>query len=315
MKDIKQQPLVSIIVVTYNSSKSVLETLESISAQTYQNIELIVSDDYSTDNTIEICKKWTGENETRFSRILIITTPKNTGTPANCNRGLNAANGDWLKFIAADDALLPDCIKDNLQFIETDPEIKIVQSECEVYKGFFNSENFICNSDLKLIPLYKEGISANEQYQILLKRNCVLAAAVFVKKSTILDLGGYDEDFHLIEDLPMWLKITKDNIKIHLLNKPTVKYRLSDNSVMKDGMPYIPERYAKEMLYFIKKYKKERAVGNIYHYSSLLGINLIIKLNRKNMNNNSKTSWYLFKLANFFLFLGRRRYRIVFNKK
>ncbi len=57
-KSLDLNPLVSIIVITYNSSKYVLETLESAKAQTYQNIELIVSDDGSTDNTIEICKIW-----------------------------------------------------------------------------------------------------------------------------------------------------------------------------------------------------------------------------------------------------------------
>ena len=59
-------PLVSIIVITYNSSKYVLETLESAKAQTYQNIELIVTDDCSNDNTVEICRKWIEENKERF---------------------------------------------------------------------------------------------------------------------------------------------------------------------------------------------------------------------------------------------------------
>ncbi len=56
-----ENPLVSIIVCTYNSSKYVLETLESAKEQTYQNVELIVSDDCSTDNTVELCRKWIAE--------------------------------------------------------------------------------------------------------------------------------------------------------------------------------------------------------------------------------------------------------------
>ena len=56
-------PLVSIIVITYNSAKFVLETLESAKAQTYQNIELIISDDGSTDNTVQICREWLKNNE------------------------------------------------------------------------------------------------------------------------------------------------------------------------------------------------------------------------------------------------------------
>ena len=62
-----KEPLVSIIVITYNSSKYVLETLESAKAQTYENIELIISDDGSTDDTIKICKNWLEKNQDRFN--------------------------------------------------------------------------------------------------------------------------------------------------------------------------------------------------------------------------------------------------------
>lgn len=74
----EKNPLVSIIVITYNSAKYVLETLESAKAQTYQNIKLIVSDDCSTDNKIEICRKWLEKNKGRFVRTELITVEQNT---------------------------------------------------------------------------------------------------------------------------------------------------------------------------------------------------------------------------------------------
>ncbi|PMB24596.1 hypothetical protein CEN47_17710, partial [Fischerella thermalis CCMEE 5319] len=109
-------PLVSIIVITYNSAKYVLETLESAKAQTYQNIELIVSDDGSTDETVEICRKWIEENKERFVKTELITVPANTGIPANCNRGVKAAKGEWVKLIAGDDILSDFCIERNISF-------------------------------------------------------------------------------------------------------------------------------------------------------------------------------------------------------
>jgi len=78
-----ENPLVSIIVITYNSSEYVIETLESAKAQTYQNIELIVSDDCSTDETLEICRDWMKKNQDRFVRSELITTEKNTGISGN----------------------------------------------------------------------------------------------------------------------------------------------------------------------------------------------------------------------------------------
>lgn len=94
------QPLVSIIVITYNSSKYVLETLESARAQTYQNLELIVSDDASQYDTVEICQAWLEENGDRFVRAELVTVEENTGIPANCNRGVRKAKGEWVKLIA-----------------------------------------------------------------------------------------------------------------------------------------------------------------------------------------------------------------------
>ena len=72
-------PLVSVPVITYNSSKTVLETLDSIYNQTYQNLELIVSDDCSTDNTVGICREWIEAHKKRFVRTELLTVEKNTG--------------------------------------------------------------------------------------------------------------------------------------------------------------------------------------------------------------------------------------------
>ena len=86
----KEQPLVSVPVVTYNSANTILETLESIKAQTYPNIELIISDDCSTDNTIELCLEWLELYKERFTRTEVLTVEKNTGVSANVNRCWNA---------------------------------------------------------------------------------------------------------------------------------------------------------------------------------------------------------------------------------
>lgn len=68
---INSTPLVTIAVVTYNSSQTILETLESVKEQTYKNIELIISDDCSSDNTTDICQKWLQKNAIFFSNVQI----------------------------------------------------------------------------------------------------------------------------------------------------------------------------------------------------------------------------------------------------
>ena len=97
--------LVSVIVVVYNSSKTVLETLESIKNQTYKNIELVITDDASSDNTIEIVTEWGEKNRNYFNNFLVLKTEKNTGVSANVARGIQASKGEYYKDIAGDDLL------------------------------------------------------------------------------------------------------------------------------------------------------------------------------------------------------------------
>jgi len=125
-------PLVSIIVITYNSSKYVLETLESAKAQTYQNIELIVTDDCSTDDTVEICGNWIEKNKERFVRTELVKSDTNTGIAPNCNRGLKVAKGEWVKYIAGDDILFSDCINQNINYILSNPTASFIFSDLKI---------------------------------------------------------------------------------------------------------------------------------------------------------------------------------------
>lgn len=226
----KVQELVSIIVITYNSSEYVLETLESAKAQTYQNIELIISDDCSKDNTVELCQKWLDKNKDRFVRVELITTKKNTGISANCNRGVKNARGSWVKSIAGDDVLLPNCIYDFVEFTQQYHECKLIHSRILIYKNTFDEINLIGENKINEIFMDSKYTSG-DQFSILLMRNQVMAPTVFINKQVLLDIGGFDESIPLCEDYPMWLNLTKKGFKFYFLNKVTVKYRLHDSSI------------------------------------------------------------------------------------
>lgn len=226
-----EQPLVSIIVITYNSEKYVLETLESAKAQTYQNIELIVSDDGSTDSTVEICRKWIEENKDRFVRAELLTVEKNTGIPANCNRGVISANGEWIKFIAADDMLYESAILDYIQYSVEHIYVDLMYSFSNRYIEVFSESNFF-GIFPSCIPLYFVGdnISAERQYLMLLRGNIINTPTVFLKKRLIIEVGGFDESFKFLEDYPMWLKLTRAGHKFHFMPKVTVKHRYHKNA-------------------------------------------------------------------------------------
>ena len=89
-------PLISVLVIAYNSAKTIIETLDSIKKQTYPELELIVTDDCSSDNTIFITKKWIENNHGRFIRVKLVTSAQNTGISANYNRGEDECSGEWI---------------------------------------------------------------------------------------------------------------------------------------------------------------------------------------------------------------------------
>ncbi|MBE6400945.1 MAG: glycosyltransferase [Verrucomicrobia bacterium] len=249
-------PLVTIGVLTYNSAKYVLETLESAKAQTYKNIELIISDDCSTDNTVELCRNWVAKNKDRFARCEILTVEKNTGIPANCNRRLRASKGEWIKGIAGDDILAPDCIENFINFVKQNPEAEWVNSQVQYFQADFKPERFGRLLDESYHSFYNENKTPQEQYRILLRGNPIHAPGVFVKKALLNSVGGYDERFSFIEDHPVWLKLTKSGKKCFYMKKRTIFYRLHDSSIFATRKPNtLFNSFYKKRLNFDKEYR------------------------------------------------------------
>ena len=229
------QPLVSIPVITYNSEKTVIQTLDSIKAQSYSNLELIISDDCSTDNTVKLCREWIDENKGRFSRVQIIVAEHNTGTSGNINRAEDACMGEWIKSIAGDDFLTPTSIADYIDFVTRTPEAVIVFGRCKCFGGSIRQQHYF---EEKVFKSEFFNLSAQEQYQFLLKGNCVPASTVFINGPKMKALGvKCDERIPLLEDWPRWINLTKKGIKLLSLDKVTANYRLTGMSSVKSNLP------------------------------------------------------------------------------
>jgi glycosyltransferase involved in cell wall biosynthesis len=230
MSENTSQPLVSIIVITYNSSKFVIETLESAKLQKYQNIELIICDDHSSDTTVAICEKWIGENKDRFAGVALIASEINTGIPANMNRGLKISKGIWIKPIAGDDLLADNCLTELISFADSSLEkVNILSSDIVVFSG-----NSAGTGEIKKNPFsqYFTGeTSAKNQYEKLLRTNIVFAATVIIRRDLLIAVNGYDERFKLLEDWPLWIKLTSAGNKIHYLDKPLIFYRRHEDNL------------------------------------------------------------------------------------
>ena len=247
--------LVSVVVTTYNSSSFILETLDSIYRQTYKNIELIISDDFSTDNTLDLCKEWVKKHENRFIRSIIITSNTNTGVAANCNRGYKAAEGEWIKDIAGDDILLPNCIESYINYIETNKDVNICVAKAQCFHVLSNGKQVYGN----IIPtqenqeIYKK--SPIDQLKILVKGNIIVTPTLFVKKE-ISTRYPYNELYRYMEDIPFFIDVTKNNIKIHFLNEVTVLYRFSSQSLSQTKSHFFPSKmFESKIIYFFNEKK------------------------------------------------------------
>ncbi len=276
----KDNPLVSIIVITYNSSKFVLETLESAKRQTYANIELIVSDDCSVDNTVEICRAWIDENKERFIRTELITAKRNTGITANCNRGLLIANGEWLKYIAGDDILIDNCISLYIDFILLHKKPMIIHS------SLLSLDQ---DDEIKIVKQREEILNSsyNRQYKYLLKDNWINAPTAFINRNMLLQKKGFNVKYGMIEDYPLWIKLFQDKIQFGYLDEPTVIYRKTPTSLTNNMFGSTRKRYIISLLRVYRDliYIELLKNGQLITYMNLKLDHIVLKnkiLNKKN---------------------------------
>jgi glycosyltransferase involved in cell wall biosynthesis len=236
----EQSSLVSVIVLTYNSGKFVEETLESIKSQTYTNIELIISDDASNDNTVDICKKWLAVNKTHFKHSLLLEVPLNTGIPSNYNRGFKSSKGNWIKYISGDDCLSKDCIEKNMNYVLKRPDVKVLYSYNRVYMKTFEENNFI-GLNPKSYPknIINERVTATDQYKSLLESDKIgFTPTRFFARSVLEDIGLPDEDLYS-EDFQLKLRMTKAGYKFYFMEEETILYRMHENAANNTNIKYI----------------------------------------------------------------------------
>lgn len=266
-EQINSTPLVSIVVITYNSSEYVLETLGSIKSQTYKNIELVISDDCSADETVSICQEWVEENKQRFVRTEIVEVEKNTGVAPNCNRGLRASKGKWVKLIAGDDLLVSVGLENFVSFVGENSDRLAIMSA-----GYFIGER----SGVMGVDVSHNEMNSKQQLKSLLLNDIgsfpPIGPTGFVNREMLIKIGGFDESYPMIEDFPLTIKVLDRGHKIYVLDKPCVKYRINKGSISTEsgfskkfiemyetcGVPVLKRR----KLYFVLWHWKVRKLVN-----------------------------------------------------
>jgi glycosyltransferase involved in cell wall biosynthesis len=216
-------PLVSMIVLSYNHARFVLETLESVKEQTYKHTELIIVDDCSTDDSVAVIERWLAENHVECT---FVRHEKNQGICSSLNQALAAATGKYLSMIASDDAWLPDKIERQVEIMERQPEdAGVLYSE-----ALFVDE---CGQQLReelvapcwRLPQKPEGRVLNA----LLEFNFIPGMTTLVRRSCYDRVGVYDENLPW-EDWDMWMRIAREFSFVYA-SAPSAKYRIHQKSL------------------------------------------------------------------------------------
>ena len=252
-----EMPLFSFCILSYNNYCYIQEAIDSVFAQTYPNIELLISNDGSPDFDVaeltEYINAHKGEN---IRKVYINNNETNLGTVKNINHVREHASGEYIMYMAADDALYDKTVLERyVQELEKLGEDALLVS----------SRTAMCSDNLDEIVSYEpseEGISAiknmdSRQLFSRLTHTFTIPTTSTCYRMRLYDLvGPYDEDYYIIEDAPLYIKLARMGIKIHWIDG-MIGARHRDGGISHGNSLGLSESYRKYRYDEIILFKKE----------------------------------------------------------
>ncbi len=204
-------PKVSVIIPTYNRANYIGEAIESVLAQTYQDYEIIVVDDGSTDNTRKVLEQFDGHIEYIYQ--------ENRGEAAARNTGLLVSKGEYLVLLDSDDTILPQKLERQVAFLDTHPSVGVVYSDL-----YFVDED---GKQLMLHSAYKgkKGDSGNVLEALIRRGNFIPVHSAMVRRSCFDVVGQFNESLFIGTDWEMWLRLA-EQYTFQYIDIPSGNYRV-----------------------------------------------------------------------------------------
>lgn len=214
--------MISIITASYNYEQYIGETIQSVLNQTYTDWELIIVDDCSTDNSIEVIKSFKDE------RIKLFRNKKNLGLKGTVKRGVEEAKGDWVVFLESDDMITPDYLEKKVQIVEQYPDVSLIFNDCEFFGDEKRVETF--NTALaRTRTILREKIYPCEMFYNFYHSNKIFTfSAVMVKREELLKVN-YEPKLDCLLDWHLWIQLAYSN-KFYYIPQKLTLWRLHENS-------------------------------------------------------------------------------------
>lgn len=217
--------MISIITTSYNYGEYISETIKSIRAQSYSDWELIIVDDSSEDNSVEIIKSFCKDK-----RIKLICHDKNKGLTQSVKTGLKYAKGEWIAFLESDDLWRENTLEERVRAIKNNPQVGIIFNDVEEF-GDDNTVFAVKNNlDKNRVKISKLNFPKNIFYDLNIENFLLTFSAVMIKKE-ILDDCPLDTPIDALLDWWIFIHISFNNEAFYI-NKKLTKWRQHKNSYL-----------------------------------------------------------------------------------
>ncbi len=248
-----QQPLVSLMLLSYAHEKYILDCLESVLCQDYPNMEIIYLDDHSPDATFEKALSKKAELENKFGRVIMLRNEQNKGIVPNMNKMIGLAKGKYVKGFATDDFLLENAISEFVKEMEKHPEYDILYAN-----GLLGGaeDSFPLDRKRSHKKVYEDRqLSGSGMMDALYEYDHIAAPGVMIRKTTYQKVGAYDEEIGT-EDWDFVLRVAKDGV-IGYLDKEVFLYRILDTSMSHSSSPKKRINMKTSELKILEKYQND----------------------------------------------------------
>ena len=221
------EPLVSVIIPMYNREHTIRRAIDSVRNQTYQNIEIIVVDDGSTDASVQIVENYLDNN------VTLIKLSNNCGVAAARNAGMKRSQGEYIAFQDSDDEWLPDKLKIQMEFMQRESyQVVCCPHLLVLDEGLTQMYPTID----KVKRIKEEGI-----YQFLRKESDILTQTLIMKKEVMEQVGLFDESFLSFEDYDYFIRISQ-KYDVGFIEQPLVKIYRTKISLTTNKEVYVKGR-------------------------------------------------------------------------
>ncbi|HEX5732936.1 MAG TPA: glycosyltransferase [Blastocatellia bacterium] len=211
---VSEARLISVIIPCYNQARYLGEAINSVNDQAYSNLEVIVVDDGSTDETPEVAA--------RYSQVKCIRQ-ENQGLAAARNRGVEASRGEYVVFLDADDRLVRGAIEVGADSLDSHPD-------CAFVSGHYS----LINAEGQTIPHRASACAEGDYYSALLRRNYIgMHATVMYRRSALEIVGGFDTSRQACEDYDLYLRIAR-SFPIRCHHRLVAEYRQHGGNMSRD---------------------------------------------------------------------------------